>query len=128
MKSKPKKKPTLKPLPKLIKEAERVFNRWIRFRDQGKNCITCNKPGDQAGHYWPVRYSGVRFNEMNVHLQETGCNKWKHGDQARYRMKLVEMYGEDAVKRLDEEAIRTQFKKWDRESLENIIEHYKLNT
>jgi hypothetical protein len=63
---------------------------------------------------------------MNVHIQETGCNKWKHGDQARYRMKLVEMYGEEEVKRLDEEAIRTQFKKWDREQLENIIEHYKL--
>jgi hypothetical protein len=112
------------PLPKLIKKAEKVFNAWIRQRDEGKNCITCNKPGDQAGHYWPVRYSGVRFNEMNVHIQESGCNKWKHGDQLRYRIKLVEMYGEDKVKELDELAIRTQFKKWDREELENIIKKY----
>ena len=114
------------PLPKLIKKAEKVFNAWIRQRDEGKNCITCNKPGDQAGHYWPVRYSGVRFNEMNVHIQESGCNKWKHGDQLRYRIKLVEMYGEDKVKELDELAIRTQFKKWDREELENIIKKYSL--
>ena len=114
------------PLPKLIKKAEKVFNAWIRQRDEGKNCITCNKPGDQAGHYWPVRYSGVRFNEMNVHIQESGCNKWKHGNQLIYRIKLVEMYGEDKVKELDELAIRTQFKKWDREELENIIKKYSL--
>lgn len=120
----PVKKKKLKPLPKLIKEAERVFNAWIRRRDAGKRCITCDKIGDQAGHYWPVRYSGVRFDEMNVNIQETGCNKWKHGDQARYRMKLVEMYGEEKVKELDERAIRTQYKKWDRQELEWIITTY----
>lgn len=123
MKTKVKK---LVPLPKLLKDTETIFNRWIRRRDEGKNCITCHKLGDQAGHYWPVRYSGVRFEEMNVHVQETGCNKWKHGDQARYRMKLVEMYGEEAVKELDERAIRTQYKKWQREELNFLIQKYKL--
>lgn len=113
-------------LPKLLEKAQKVFNTWIRKRDEGKNCITCNNPGNQAGHYWPVRYSGVRFDEMNVHLQETGCNKWKHGNQAEYRIKLVEMYGEEAVKKLDERAIRTQFVKWDRIELERIIIKYQL--
>lgn len=63
---------------------------------------------------------------MNVHLQETGCNKYKHGNVGAYRMKLVEMYGEEAVKILDEEAIRTQYKKWDRQELEELIAKYKL--
>ena len=116
----------LTPLPKLLAKAQEVFNKWIRHRDAGKTCITCNKPGDQAGHYWPVRYSGVRFDPMNVHLQETACNKWQHGNQAVYRMKLVEMYGEEAVKKLDEKAIRTQKMKWDRQELELIITNYTL--
>jgi len=119
-----KKKKLIKP-PKLLKKVEKVFNAWIRKRDEGKNCITCENLGDQAGHYWPVRYSGVRFDEMNVHIQESGCNKWKHGDQARFRMMLVLRHGEEAVKELDERAIRTQFKKWDRNELNEIIEKYK---
>lgn len=113
------------PLNKLLAKTERVFNAWIRRRDAGKNCITCNKPGNQAGHYWPVKYSGVRFDEMNVHIQETACNKWGYGEQAKYRMKLVEMYGEEAVRKLDEKAIRTQKLKWDRTELEAIIKKYK---
>lgn len=123
---KPPKRKKLVPLPKLLKRAEKAFNAWVRRRDEDKGCITCGSPGDQAGHYWPVRYSGVRFNEINVNIQETGCNKWKHGDQLRYRMKLVEMYGEEKIKELDQEAIRTQFKKWNRDELEAIIEKYSL--
>jgi len=41
-------------------------------------------------------------------------------------MKLVEMYGEEAVKKLDEKAIRTQKMKWDRQELEWIITNYTL--
>lgn len=116
----------LTPLPKLLKKAEKVFNTWVRERDRGKNCITCNKPGDQAGHYWPVKYSGVRFDEMNVNIQETSCNKWGHGEQAKYRMALVKMYGEDKVRELDERAIRTQKLKWDRTELDNLIKKYYI--
>lgn len=119
------KKKNLVAIPKLLKKAEKVFNAWIRKRDEGKTCITCENLGDQAGHYWPVRYSGVRFDEMNVHIQESGCNKWKHGNQGVFRMKLVERHGEDVVKELDDRAIRTQFKKWNRDELNEIIEKYK---
>lgn len=112
------------PLPDLLKKTQDVFNRFIRLRDQNSGCITCGKQGDQAGHYWPVRYSGVRFDEMNVNIQETYCNKWCHGNQAVYRMKLVERYGEEAVRKLDEKAIRTQKQKWDRYELETIITEY----
>lgn len=112
------------PIPVLLKKAEKVVNAWIRKRDAGKNCITCDQPGNQAGHYWPVRYSGVRFHPMNIHLQETGCNKWKYGNVGLYRVKLVEMYGEEAVKELDELAVRTQSYKWTREELQEIIDKY----
>lgn len=113
------------PLPKLIKKAERVFNEYIRKRDQGLKCISCNNPGNQAGHYFPVRYSGVRFNEFNVNLQDAYCNCYAYGNQAMYRIGLVNKYGEKAVKELEEEAVKTKMKRWSRSELEEIISKYK---
>jgi hypothetical protein len=113
------------PLPKLLAKAQAVFNSFIRERDKDAGCITCGKQGDQAGHYWPVKYSGVRFDEINVNIQETYCNKWCYGNQALYRMKLVERYGEEKIKELDERAVRTQKLKWCRYELEQLIETYK---
>ena len=114
------------PIPKLLKKAERVFNAYIRQRDSGLQCISCTNEGNQAGHYFPVRYSGVRFNELNVNLQDSYCNCYAYGNQAMYRIGLVKKYGEQAVKELEEEAVRTQYKKWTRTELDLIIQKYKL--
>jgi hypothetical protein len=37
-----------------LKIAQQVFNKFIRFRDNGLNCISCNKPckKENAGHYY----------------------------------------------------------------------------
>ena len=119
-------KTKLIPIPKLLKKAERVFNAYIRNRDLGLQCISCTNEGNQAGHYFPVRYSGVRFNETNVNLQDAYCNCYAYGNQAMYRIGLVKKYGEQAVKELEEEAVRTQYKKWTRTELDFIISKYKL--
>lgn len=118
------KKTKLIPYPSLLKKTEKVFNCYIRKRDEGLKCISCDNPGNQAGHYFPVRYSGVRFNEINVNLQDAYCNCYAYGNQAMYRIGLVNKYGEKAVKELEEEAVRTKFKKWTREELFEIIKKY----
>lgn len=120
-----KKRKKLVPIPVLLKKAEKVFNAYIRRRDEGLQCISCENSGDQAGHYFPVNYSGVRFNEINVNMQESSCNKWKYGNQAMYRIGLVKKYGERAVRELEEEAVATKYKKWTRDELYEIIEKYK---
>ena len=120
------KKKKLTPLPKLLKKAEQVFNSYIRRRDEGLQCISCSNPGNQAGHYFPVRYSGVRFSEINVNLQDAYCNCYAYGNQAMYRIGLVRRYGEKAVRELEHEAIRTKFKKWTRGELEEIIKQYSI--
>ena len=114
------------PLPKLLKKTQDVFNKWIRTRDEGKNCISCNNPGNQAGHYFPVKgYSIVRFDEVNVNLQCAGCNLYQYGNPQQYRMGLVRKYGEDEVKKLEERAQKKVFK-WSRFQLEELIKKYKL--
>lgn len=119
------KKKKLIPIPKLLKRAEKVFNCWVRKRDEGLKCISCENPGNQAGHYFPVCYSGVRFSEVNVNLQDAYCNCYAYGNQAMYRIGLVMKYGEKAVRELEEEAVRTKYKKWSRSELEEIINKYK---
>lgn len=118
-------KKKLIPLPKLLKRAEKVFNSYIRRRDEGLMCISCDNPGDQAGHYFPVKgFSALRFSEFNVNLQCSGCNCYKHGNQIFYRQGLVKKIGEAAVQELERVANFERVKKWDRQSLEEIIKKY----
>ena len=116
-----------KPLPKLIKDTQQVFNKYVRTRDQGLVCISCGKDNaNQAGHYFPVKgFSALRFHEWNVNLQCAGCNMYLHGNMGLYRVGLVAKIGESAVKELEAVAIGNRIKKWDREELENIINKYK---
>ena len=115
----------LVPLPKLLKKTEAVFNAYIRRRDEGLKCISCDKPGNQAGHYFPVKgYSSLRFHEYNVNLQCPVCNLYKHGNQAMYRIGLVDKIGEDAVKDLEKMAVTDRVKKWTRNELNDIIKTY----
>ncbi len=112
------------PLPKLLEKAQKVFNSWIRNRDEGQLCISCNNLGNQAGHYFPVKgYSIVRYDEINVNIQCAGCNLYKHGNPQQYRIGLVRKYGEDVVKDLEERAQRRVYK-WTRDELEEIIKKY----
>ena len=113
-------------IPKLTAKAQIIFNRWIRSRDEGMPCISCGKPANQAGHYFPVKmFSALRFDEINVNAQCPGCNLFAHGNQAMYRIGLVERYGEEAVKELEEKAVKQRIKKWTRTELEQIINKYK---
>jgi len=114
------------PLPKLLEKTQKVVNAYIRKRDEGLPCISCGGVGNQAGHYFTVKgYSALRFNEWNIHLQCAGCNMFKHGNQAMYRIGLVERIGEKAVKELEFEAVNNRVKKWQRSELEELIEKYK---
>jgi len=114
------------PLPKLLKKTQDVFNAWVRQRDEGKPCISCGKPGNQAGHYFPVKgFSSLRFDERNVNLQCAYCNCYMHGNQAMYRIGLVKRIGEENVLDLEADAVNNRVKKWTRDELQEIINKYK---
>jgi hypothetical protein len=118
-----------KSIPKLTKEAQDTFNAYIRQRDYGLPCISCGKfTANQAGHYFPVKgFNALRYLEINVNSQCSWCNLYQHGNQAMYRIGLVNRYGEDAVKELEEIALKSkqEIKKWSSEELNEIIKRYK---
>lgn len=117
----------LTPLPKLLEKTQKVINAYVRKRDEGLPCISCGSPNaNQAGHWISVRQSSaLRFNEWNINLQCAGCNLYKHGNQAMYRIGLVHKLGEQAVKGLETIATRVKVYKWSRVELEELIEKYK---
>ncbi len=95
-----------KPIPKLIKQAEKVFNAYIRMRDKDKGCISCGKPIDHAGHYFSAgHYSGLRFVE--------------------YGIGLVNRYGTTYHIELLKKSRENKLRKWSRSELEEIIQKYK---
>lgn len=111
----------------LKKEAQKVFNKYIRLRDKDLPCISCGAVEAQswhAGHYWAQGMNSIlRFEPLNVHKQCNNCNVWKHGNLLNYRINLVKKIGEDLVVWLDEN--HSEVKKWEREDVANIIREYK---
>ena len=97
-------KEKLKTTSDYLKELQVVFNKWVRARDKGLNCISCNKPAkkENAGHYRSVGSSpNLRFAPLNVHLQCEYCNTYQHGNLISYRQNLIKKIGIDLVEWLE---------------------------
>jgi hypothetical protein len=90
-----------------LADLQKAFNAYIRQRDFGRPCISCNrKTGAKmnAGHYRAVGRGGgspLRFNEINVHLQCEHCNSWNSGNAVEYRINLVRRIGPALVEWLE---------------------------
>ena len=109
-----------------LKIAQQVFNKYIRKRDNGLNCISCDKPckKENAGHYYSQGgHSNVRFNEDNVHLQCEHCNTYLSGNLLNYQLKIKERIGSQKLMEL--QAIAHETKKWTKDELKEIIATYK---
>ena len=124
-------KEKLKRIPDLIKEAQVIFNAYIRERDKDKPCICCGKPltleaiggGYDAGHYRSTgSASHLRFNEDNVHAQRKVCNRYGAGRAVDYRLGLINRIGLDRVEALESD---NQPHKWQADELREIKERYK---
>lgn len=124
-KSKKKKSTTLAKMKKLT---WKVFSEYIRQRDDG-TCISCGKKDFwrkmDAGHYIP-RTAGLSlyFDERNVNCQCTYCNRWMHGNLAKYAIALRKKYGETILEELDEK--RKEFKRYNMIEYQQMIEKYKI--
>jgi hypothetical protein len=99
------------------KRAWDAFSRYIRLRDALKTtstkthlkCISCEKvypafgkPCAQAGHLIPGRGNAVLIDERFVNGQCYNCNVNLKGNWVPYRRKMVEWYGEEAVKEVED--------------------------
>lgn len=86
-----------------IQLLQKVVNTYIRLRDHGNGCISCDKPLNSkydAGHYYPTTYQYLRFNEDNIHAQCVQCNRDKHGNTHEYTIRLEKKIGFDRLQKL----------------------------
>jgi hypothetical protein len=92
-----------------IKDCQVAVNAYVRYRDEGKPCISCgnlpeNKLGGtmDAGHYRSRgSASHLRFNTLNIHAQCVKCNRYESGSAISYRLGLMDKIGEDLVLALE---------------------------
>jgi hypothetical protein len=95
----------LKSRAQYIKEAQAVFNEWVRTRDAALPCVSCGRHHQgqwHAGHYRTVGANPeLRFEPLNVHKQCAPCNNHKSGDIVNYRITLVRRIGLERVEWLE---------------------------
>ena len=123
---KTKQKEDLMTLQDYLKIAQAAFNKFIRLRDSGNNCISCSKPckKENAGHYFSSGgHTNVRFDENNVHLQCEHCNTFLSGNLILYGVNLEAKIGVDEFTILRQKAYETR--KFTKQELKEITEYYK---
>jgi len=115
-----------------------LFSKYIRLRDAIKTtgtsthakCITCESIHKiteiDAGHFYSRTNTAILFDEQNVHAQCKKCNMPpNHGEQYTYSLKIVDMYGEENLRRLTN--LRGQIKRFRRDELMQLREEYRNN-
>lgn len=109
-----------------LKEAQSVFNSFIRERDRDLPCISCGRHHTgsyDAGHYRSVRAAPqLRFDERNVHKQCVPCNQYKSGNAIEYRLGLSARIGSASVELLE---ASNEIKRWTIEEAKEIKATYK---
>ena len=110
-----------------MKEAQKVFNQYIRLRDKNQTCISCgSKLGSKydAGHFYSMGgHKAVTFDEDNVHAQCVACNQFKSGNLINYREGLIKRIGEAKLNDLSQRANQTR--KYTNDELKELIKTYK---
>lgn len=126
-KKKAKMKEDIKTLQDYVKLAQMVFNKYIRERDKGNNCISCGKPINgvrHASHYLSAGgHSNVRFHEDNVWVSCYKCNVMLSSNAIEYRKRLIKKIGLERVEWLEDNG--SKIKKYTKEELKEIINYYK---
>lgn len=119
--------------PLRLKEAQKAFNAFIRYRDKYIDCISCGKERKEtavssgsnfhAGHFKTAGgFPELRFEELNCHKQCAYCNNYLSGNVAEYRKNLIDKIGLDKVEWLEGPQ---KAKKYTCEDLKEIELKYK---
>lgn len=115
----------------LLQSAKIACHTYVRLRDKGKPCISCDAPYNtdfQAGHYKKAEiYSNLRFWEYNINGQCERCNIFLEGNVQAYSDRLADRIGENnkAEVELMAKAFKKTSWKWDRQELKEIKKYYQ---
>jgi len=115
----------------LINQAKTPFQKLIRIRDHGKNCICCDRPlpfniGDyDAGHFLKAElYTGLIFHPDNVFGQLKHCNKYEHGNENGYMGGLIKRIGIERYNHLNDVKNTLKEYKFSKEQLIKMKKYY----
>ncbi len=94
-----------KTIPKLKKQLDVVFSKWVRLleTDGGKNgkCVTCGRtlPYSEldCGHFVSRNWTALRWNPINCHVQCKRCNRFLGGQIEEYFIWMENTYGRAVV-------------------------------
>ncbi len=122
--------------PQLEKELKAALHAYIRDRDYGLPCISCNEPiawgtgatGGvcDAGHYLSVgAHANLKFEELNINAQCKHCNNFLAGNPARYRAGLIKKIGLERVEALESDNTP---RKYSKDELRAMTKLYKAKT
>ena len=96
-----------------LKEAQAIFNQFIRLRDKDEPCISCQRhhAGQyHCGHFLTVgAHPELRFSELNCSKQCAPCNNHLSGNIVKYRMNLINKIGLDQVELLESSNIPAKY-------------------
>jgi hypothetical protein len=114
-------------LSKLKNLAQREVNRYVRERDRGLACISCDVPVNYdgqwtAGHYRTTAAAPhLRFNLDNLAKQCGQCNYHKSGNIPAFRLGLIARIGLARVELLEDD---NRVVRWERDELIAIRKEY----
>ena len=84
-----------------LKECQVAVNAYVRLRDRGMPCISCDKPDNgqhqrHASHFKSVgSNSALRFNLWNIHASCSVCNNHLSGNIGEYIPRLINKIGQE---------------------------------
>jgi hypothetical protein len=121
-------KQKLKTLSQYEAEAKKSFQKYVRFRDKDFPCISCGTTKGKTwhgSHYFSANlYSGLIFNENNVHKSCDYCNVFLHGNLLEYRKGLLNRFGLKYVEQLESIADENRVYKYTKDELIEIKKKY----
>ena len=118
-------KERIKPKSKWLAELQALVNKYVRLRDAGEGCISCDKPSSWAGQWHASHYHSrghsaqLRFNLWNIHKGCSVCNSHLSGNIGQYTPRLIEKIGQEKVDWM--EANKSQPKSYDVEWIKRAI-------
>lgn len=126
-KKKAKLKADLMTLSDYTKILQQLVNKYVRMRDIGKPCISCEKQitgKTDAGHLFSVgNYPSVRFDLRNLAAQCITCNQFNGGNIHEYRKNLIKKIGISDFEDLERKAHETR--KFSIPEIKEMIEEFK---
>ena len=108
--------------------AQKLFNQFIRMRDDNLPCVSCQKiigknETSHASHFRPATNSKLRYDERNVHRSCVKCNVFLSSNAIEYKKALIIKLGAEVVEELE---CTNEPYRYSVEELQEIIKKYRL--